>query len=184
MQPRKSAQSRGTGAGIVSDGSPSSTAPGTDGAADRSRPGPAPHRQHHEEDQFRLVDGVAPVKHHPRRDRESEGCQDAGPSAQERAEGEDQRDASSRNQRHRQAEHPYVPPEQRLRDKKKIEMERSVEVAGIVVVETLLRHFVHEPAVDSFIEVGRLHPEANEPENQREQDDGPGNPGGFPTHRL
>src|SRR5437762_3044924 len=72
-------------------------------------------------------------------------------------------------QDHGQTDRPKVPAEKRLADKENIEMKRAVVIRGVVAVEAALDHLVHEPAVDPFVEVGRLDPEQEKAEESAEE---------------
>src|SRR5437762_965677 len=72
-------------------------------------------------------------------------------------------------QDHGQTDRPKVPAEKRLADQENIEMKRAVVIRGVVAVEAALDHLVHEPAVDPFVEVGRLDPVQEKAEERAER---------------
>ena len=79
-------------------------------------------------------------------------------------------------QDHGQTDRPKVPAEKRLADQENIEMKRAVVIRGVVAVEAALYHLVDEPAVDPFVEVGRLDAEQEKAEESAEAHDDPSAP--------
>src|SRR4051812_6597668 len=77
---------------------------------------------------------------------------------------------------HRQTDGPEVSTQKSLGEEKNIEMERAVIIRRVVTVEAVFDHLVHEPPVDSLIEMGRFDPEKEEPEKGAERNDRPGSP--------
>lgn len=58
-------------------------------------------------------------------------------------------------------------------------MKRAVVISRVVLIEAVLHHLVDEPAVDTFVEVGRLDPEQEKAKRDPEGEDEPWRPAAF-----
>ena len=58
-------------------------------------------------------------------------------------------------------------------------MKRPVVISGVVFVESVPNHLIDKPAIDSFIEMRRLHSEQQKPQERGEADDDPRRPLAF-----
>ena len=63
-------------------------------------------------------------------------------------------------------------------------MERPVVVGWVVAVISVLDHLIDEPAVNSFVEMGRLNPEQEKAQDGRQGHDQPGGPVGSGQARF
>ncbi len=132
--------------------------------------------EHREELQPDFVNRITAVENKSGRDGHGERGQPADVAPDERFEFERQKNANDADQHHRQPQGPDVAPEQCLREEENVEMERAVIIRRVVPVEAVLGHLIDEPAVDSLVEVGRLHPEQEKAQEGGERDDRPGHP--------
>ena len=55
-------------------------------------------------------------------------------------------------------------------------MKRPVVISGVVFVESVPDHLIDKPAIDSFIEMRRLHSEQKESQERGQTDDEPRRP--------
>src|SRR4051794_16387585 len=84
-------------------------------------------------------------------------------------------------QHDRQPDRPDVAAEQGLANKENVEVKRPVIIGRVVAIEPVLDHLIDEPAIDSLVEMGRLDPEQEKPEERAKAHDYPRRPIDFPA---
>src|SRR6266436_4358328 len=115
------------------------------------------------------MDGIAIVKDKSRGNCHRKRREIADCPAEKRSIEEDPVNAEQAHKYHRQPQRPKIATERHEREKKNIEVQRSVIIVRIVRVVPILSHLIAEPAVNSFIEMGWLNVQKREPKHRCEQ---------------
>ena len=112
-----------------------------------------------EEQQPDFVNGIAAVKNEAGRSCHRDRGESVDGFADKRLKFQREPDAANADEYDRQPQGPEIAPKQSLRQQEHIEMERPVIIGRVVFVVTVLDQLIDKPAVDPFVEMGRLHSE-------------------------
>ena len=135
--------------------------------------------KHREELEPDFVNRIAPVEDEPRRDSHRKCRHPAHVPPDERLKFHREINAKNAHEHHRNAQGQDISPKQCLTKEENVKMKRAVIIRWVVSVKSVFDHLIDEPAVDSFVKMGRLHLEEEDAQNGAERDNRPQRPINF-----